>query len=78
MASKLLIGFTLGLVAGILLAPEKGSESRKKIAKAGKDLKNKFNEFVDGISEKFESFKDEADDLAQEAKHKAQSYASDF
>jgi gas vesicle protein len=78
MASKLLIGFTVGLVAGLLLAPEKGVDSRKKIMRAGRDLKDKFNDFVDGISDKFESFKEEAEDMAQDAKSQARTYASDF
>ena len=78
MASKLLIGFTVGLVAGILLAPDKGSESRKKLAKAGRDLKDKFNDFVDGISDKFDSFRAEAEEMAQDTNSQARSYASDF
>lgn len=78
MASKLLIGIAVGFVAGILLAPDKGSESRKKVAKAGKDLKNKFNDFVDGLSNKFDSMREEADEFATSAKSQAQSFASDF
>jgi len=37
--SKVLFGFTLGLIAGLLIAPDKGSESRKKLERAGRDLK---------------------------------------
>jgi gas vesicle protein len=48
----------------VLFAPEKGSETRKKISKKSKDtsesLKNKFNEFIDNISEHFEKTKSEA------------------
>lgn len=39
-------GAVTGLVAGILLAPDKGSETRRKMADAGK-------KFTSGITEKF-------------------------
>ena len=57
MASRLLTGFTLGLVVGILLAPEKGSDTRKKLTQKGVDLKNKFNDFIDSLSDKAEEVK---------------------
>jgi len=74
--SKLLVGFTLGMLAGLLLAPDKGSESRKKLEKAGRDLKNKFNDFVDNLNDKWESFKSEASTVASEAKEEARTYSS--
>jgi gas vesicle protein len=74
--SKLLIGFTLGLAAGLLLAPEKGSDARRKLARAGKDLKNKFNDFVDGLQNDFEDMKDEAENFASDAKQTARSYSN--
>ena len=77
MASKLLAGFALGVLAGILLAPDKGSETRKKIGKSGKDLKSKFNEFVDSIHDKFNSVKNEAEDFADQATQKARSYSNE-
>lgn len=67
MASKLLAGFALGFVAGMLLAPDKGSETRKKIAQKGKDLKNKFNDFVDTIQEKFGEAAEEVEEAVTEA-----------
>ena len=39
MSSKLLTGFLAGVVIGILFAPDKGSETRKKMTQKGKDLK---------------------------------------
>lgn len=59
-----LAGVAVGALLGVLFAPEKGSETRKKISKKSKDtsesLKNKFNEFIDNISEHFEKTKSEA------------------
>lgn len=77
MPSKLLAGFALGVLAGILLAPDKGSETRKKIGKTGKDLKNKFSDFVDSIHEKFNSVKNEAEEFVDDAKQKARSYSNE-
>lgn len=48
--SKMLIalgaGFAIGGVLGILFAPDKGKETRHKIAEGGKKFKNKFGEKV--------------------------------
>jgi len=77
MNTKLLTGFAIGLAVGILLAPEKGSDTRKKIAQKSSDLKDKFSDFIDSLADKFDSLKDEASDLGKKGKAKAQSFASD-
>ena len=66
-SKKILVGVIAGGAAGalfgILFAPKKGSETRKKIytlgGEFGKLAKEKFNELLDGIIEKFEGTKDE-------------------
>ena len=49
----ILLGAAAGAVLGILFAPDKGSETRRKIADKKNDLTNKmkdsFNDFVDGV-----------------------------
>jgi len=77
MGSKLLWGFTLGLITGLLLAPEKGTETRRKISRKANDLKDKFDDFVDSISDKLDSVKSDAENLARNAKSEAQSFAGD-
>ena len=75
MASKFLTGVALGVLAGILLAPDKGSETRRKLSEKGNNLKNKFNDFIDSIHDRFGEAKEEADDLADDVKKKAKSFS---
>ena len=77
-SKKVLVGVIAGIAAGaflgILFAPKKGSETRKKIltlgGKFGNLAKEKFNELLDGIIEKFEGSKDEVSELAQKVETK--------
>lgn len=61
-----LAGVAIGAVAGVLMAPDKGSETRRKLAQKGTDmagglkdkysgLKSKYNDVVDGMAEKLDS-----------------------
>lgn len=63
--NKLLTGFTLGILVGILIAPDKGTETRKKIADKGAELKNQFADFIDSIADKFEDSADDVEDYVQ-------------
>jgi gas vesicle protein len=63
----ILAGVAAGALFGILFAPEKGSETRKKIAKKGKDyvddLTVKLNDLMEDVSEKVDSVAKKVKDL---------------
>jgi len=58
---SVLAGIATGAVLGVLLAPEKGSETREKISARGKDyadsVKDKFEKFKENVAGKFEKVK---------------------
>lgn len=77
-AGKILLGVVAGIATGALLgvlfAPDKGCDTRRKIGQKKDDitddLKEKFNKFLDSISEKFEVVNDEVSDYTDKAEDK--------
>lgn len=63
-AGALLIGAAVGAALGIIFAPDKGSETRKKILTGGEDL-------TDAMKEKFQSFLEEVKKDMELVKNKA-------
>ena len=70
----LLLGAAVGGVLGILFAPDKGSETRKKITDKAEDLtgtvKEKFNAFLEEVTMQNEKMKHRINDFSGNGKTK--------
>lgn len=67
-----LAGIAAGALIGVLFAPDKGSESRRKIVKTGEDyldsVKERFNTLLDTVAGKFNGGKVEVSDIGETRK----------
>jgi gas vesicle protein len=74
----LLVGAAVGGVLGILFAPDKGSETRKKILSKGEDLsdaiKDKFKDLMDEAKREAESVREKTNEFKNDAKAKAEKF----
>jgi len=63
----LLAGIAVGATLGILFAPDKGTNTRKKISQKGGDyadeLKGKFDDFIKGITDKLHHTSEDASEI---------------
>lgn len=69
-----LAGVAAGAILGILFAPDKGTNTRKKILSKGEDyadgLKEKFDEMVGNITKKSENIRQEGKEIVSKGKVK--------
>jgi gas vesicle protein len=66
-----LAGAAAGAILGILFAPDKGTETRRKIAEKGddlvKDAKEKFNGLIDELGKKIDSIQTKTKEMTDKA-----------
>jgi gas vesicle protein len=85
-SGKILLGVLAGAAAGaflgILFAPDKGVNTRKKIMSKGDDfadgLREKFNDFLDQMEGQYTDARDNAEDMMDKGKMKIQEVKSDI
>jgi len=72
-------GAAAGTIVGMLIAPARGSATRKRIARMSteyaEEAKDKFNEYIDAITEEHDTVKARATDWVDKGKKKAVSAA---
>lgn len=70
-----LAGFAVGAALGVLFAPDKGWNTRKRISKKGEDLvddlREKFDEFLESILVGADEVNEEAADFSNKAKSRS-------
>ena len=80
-AAGILVAAAAGAVLGVLFAPDKGSETRKKISKKGSDLKDMFkskmNDLVDDMADQYDELKAEGNKAINSGKEKANALKAD-
>ena len=80
-ALGVLAGAAVGAIVGVLFAPDKGSETRKKISTKTSDavsgVKNKVAGVVDSISEKFQDGKEHVAEAIDKVKGKVEDFKKD-
>ncbi len=74
----LLTGIAVGAVAGLLLAPAEGAETRKQLSKKAKKLKKKFKETASEYKGKVADLGDEVSDIKDKVVNKASKIKESF
>jgi len=68
MAGALFVAAAVGATIGLLTAPAKGKDTRRKISGSADKMKNKFNDLVDELKCEYERFNEKVQDYSDKVK----------
>ncbi|MBV9961637.1 MAG: YtxH domain-containing protein [Parafilimonas sp.] len=66
-------GVLVGILLGVLFAPDSGEETRKKISRRAQGLKDTYDDFADNVSNTYNKVRDKASDIVSQTKNKLNS-----
>ena len=62
-------GVAVGIILGVLFAPDSGEETRRKISQRAAGIKDKYNDIADDVSYTYNKVKNKASSLVNKAKN---------
>jgi len=66
-------GVLVGILLGVLFAPDSGEQTRKKITRRAQGIKDTYEDFADDVSNTYQKVRGKASDLVNRAKDKINS-----
>ncbi|MEP6464717.1 MAG: YtxH domain-containing protein [Parafilimonas sp.] len=63
-------GVLVGILLGVLFAPDSGEQTRKKITRRAQGIKDSYDDFAGDVSNTYRKVKDKASDFVNLAKDK--------
>ena len=77
---SILVSAAAGAIAGVLLAPDKGSKTRKEISKRGEKFagmaRDEFEDFIDFTRKKYDDARKQTDELIEKGEAAAEKFKS--
>ena len=63
-------GVLVGILLGVLFAPDSGEETRRRISRRAQGIKDNYDDLADNLSNAYGKVKNKAGDLVNKAKQK--------
>ena len=67
-------GVAIGIILGVLFAPDSGEETRRKISQRAAGLKDKYDDLADDVSYTYNKVKDKASKIVNKTKNEYEGF----
>jgi len=71
-------GILVGILLGVLFAPDSGEETRRKISRRAQGIKDSYDEFADNVSDTYDRVKSKTSDIINRTKDKLSNTEEDM